>query len=77
MSLQDVDRFLRGNFFSRFLSEMSYWTQKNTVYEAFSKSYCRLINRDSFCIQLFTYGLNPLLNRRETVMKEQERSTKL
>lgn len=37
---------------------MKYWTQNNTVNEAFSDSYCRLMNHDSFSIHLFTYGLN-------------------
>lgn len=72
-----VYTFLRRNFFSRTLSKVKYWTPKNTVYEAFSDSYHRFLNPDSFCIQLFTFGLNLFLNRTEALMKEQERSTEL
>lgn len=77
-SLQDVNTFLRGNFFSRILGEMKDWTQKNTVYEAFSDSYYKLINHDSFSIQLFTYWQNNnivhMFNN-NNIIPQQNRST--
>lgn len=48
--------FLRGNFFSRTLSKVKCWIQKNTVHEVFSDSFYRLLKCDSLCIQSLIYG---------------------
>lgn len=57
---------------------MKDWTQKNTVYEAFSDSYYKLINHDSFSIQLFTYWQNNnivhMFNN-NNIIPQQNRST--